>query len=219
MRHRRKAQDARLREAVTLYHLTPGFYPVPPRGETDDDAVLDTAVAESIFAPFSGERDGRPFVQFANSSELLQQRAHDIHEGRKDALGEMDLYDTSRIQYAFSAPSNSLPDTGSGMSYAEPVRLRQHFAKQPNAYASRRQRDVAGHGDLYNAEEMSYRSAQVRDALFGTVAGELPGLDAVRDAERVWDTEARGEGGVGQRRRDGEEDELPFSTEGRGARS
>ena len=43
-----------------------------------------------------------------------------------------------------------------------------------------------GHGDLYRNEELSLRSAQVRDALFGTVAGELPSLEIVREREQAW---------------------------------
>ena len=38
-------------------------------------------------------------------------------------------------------------------------------------------------------DELSVRSAQVRDALYGTVAGELPGLEIVREPAREWDAE------------------------------
>ena len=71
------------------------------------------------------------------------------------------------------------------------MRVRQHFVHQPSAYSTRRARDAAGHGDLYSNEEMSTRSAQVRDALFGTVAGELPGLEVVRERERAWKKESQ----------------------------
>ena len=40
---------------------------------------------------------------------------------------------------------------------------------------------------------MSLRSAQVRDALFGTVAGELPGLEIVREREREWKAKEQNE--------------------------
>ncbi|KAI3614654.1 hypothetical protein CBS9595_003925 [Malassezia furfur] len=183
----KRKNDEALRQAVSLYHLTPSFYPIP-RGA--DDTELGEAVTESILGQFYGERDGRPFVQFASTSELLSQYRQDVQSGRKDTLGELDMYDTLRIQHTLA--SDMPGRTHASAEAAEgPMRVRQHFVHQPSAYATRRARDAAGHGDLYSNEEMSTRSAQVRDALFGTVAGELPGLEVVRERERAWKKEAQ----------------------------
>ena len=183
----KRKNDEALRQAVSLYHLTPSFYPIP-RGA--DDTELSEAVTESILGQFYGERDGRPFVQFASTSELLSQHRQDVQSGRKDTLGELDMYDTLRIQHTLASDipgrSNASAEATEG-----PMRVRQHFVHQPSAYSTRRARDAAGHGDLYSNEEMSTRSAQVRDALFGTVAGELPGLEVVRERERAWKRESQ----------------------------
>lgn len=181
---KRKKDDA-LRQAVSLYHLTPSFYPMPHGA---NDAELGDAVTESILGQFYGERDGRPFVQFATTSELLSQHRQDVQSGRKDTLGELDMYDTLRIQHTLASDIPGRTQTSNEVADG-PVQVRQHFVHQPSAYPSRRARDAAGHGDLYSNEEMSARSAQVRDALFGTVAGELPGLEIVRERERSWKQE------------------------------
>ena len=185
-RLQKRKTDDDLRHAVSLYHLTPSFYPI---AQGADSAELDTAVTESVLGPFFGERDGRPFVQFATTSELLSQQRQDVSSGRKDTLGELDMYDTSRIQHTFAPADLGATRTAAPPTTESPTHLRQHFVKQPNAYPSRRARDTAGHGEMYSHEEMSMRSAQVRDALFGTVCGELPGLEIVREHERKWDQE------------------------------
>lgn len=178
----KRKKDEALRQAVSLYHLTPSFYPIPRRGH---DGELGEAVTESILGQFYGERDGRPFVQFATTAELMSQHRQDVQSGRKDTLGELDMYDTLRIQHTLAS---DVPGRAQATTEAadEPMQVRQHFVHQPSGYATRRARDAAGHGDLYSNEEMSTRSAQVRDALFGTVAGELPGLEIVRERERSW---------------------------------
>ena len=51
-----------MRHAVSLYHLTPSFYPTNVSG--DKDPVLENEVTESILGPFYNGRSGRPFVQF-----------------------------------------------------------------------------------------------------------------------------------------------------------
>ncbi|PKI83568.1 hypothetical protein MVES_002667 [Malassezia vespertilionis] len=186
----RRRRDDQLRDAIALYHLTPSFYPPESTDKTDSGkpgSQLEDSVTESILGPFFGERDGRPFVQFATTAELMHQYQQDARRGKKDTRGELDMYDTLRIKHAVSVDARSYaPSTGVEDAIDAPVRMRQHFVHPPSAYPSRRARDAAGHGDLYSSEEMSLRSAQVRDALFGTVAGELPGLEAVRDRERAW---------------------------------
>lgn len=178
----KRKKDEAIHQAVSLYHLTPSFFPLAP---AEKDAELGDAVTESILGQFYGERDGRPFVQFATTSELLHQHNQDVQTGRKDTLGELDMYDTLRIQHTLASDVSGRPQASAEPAEG-PVRVRQHFVHQPSAYTTRRARDAAGHGDLYSNEEMSTRSAQVRDALFGTVAGELPGLDVVRERERKW---------------------------------
>ena len=204
-RGKRQAQqkkDEELRRAVALYHLTPSFFPTPESGPEYSEE-LDDAVTDSILGPFQGERDGRPFVQFATTNELMNQHAHAVRSGRSDTLGELDLYDASRIRRMISmgdAAVQADADAAAGVAGGPPaaeelgdkermdetLRMRQHFVNPPSGYTSRRTRDAAVYGDLYSNEEMSTRSAQVRDALFGTVAGELPGLEIVREREQEW---------------------------------
>ncbi|WFC97447.1 hypothetical protein MYAM1_000161 [Malassezia yamatoensis] len=178
----KRKNDECLRQAISLYHLSPSFYPVV-KGE--EDGELSDAVTASILGQFLGEHDGRPFVQFSNTFELLKRHRQEVQTGRKDALGELDMYDTLRIQHTLASDLPSRSEPGSEAD-EQPVRLRQQFVHQPSSYSNRRARDAAGHGDLYSNEELSARSAKVRDALFGTVAGELPGLEIVRDREREW---------------------------------
>ncbi|KOS13339.1 hypothetical protein Malapachy_0253 [Malassezia pachydermatis] len=181
----KQKKDDDLRRAVTLYHLTPSFYPVPTKGAQEQD--LDDAVTESILGPFMGKRRGQPFVQFATTNDLHNMQKYEQQSGQRNTLGQIDLYDSATIQGTFASktPSPLPPVAGDNES------LRRHFVKQPAMYQSRRARDTAGHGDLYSQEDMTKRSAQVRDALFGTVSGELPGLEIVREHEREWDAQEK----------------------------
>lgn len=176
-------KDENLRHAISLYHLAPSFYPAPEKDESPSAHAeeLEASVAESILGPFSSEYEGRPFVRFANTQELMSEHRRTVREGRRDTLGEVDVYDTSNIQRIFVS-ARGRPEEPSDDS----LRSRQHFVNPPSAYPTRRARDAAGHGDMYRNEELSLRSAQVRDALFGTVAGELPSLEIVREREREW---------------------------------
>ena len=174
----RRAKDENMRHAVSLYHLTPSFYPTNVSG--DKDRLLENEVTESILGPFYNGRSGRPFVQFTTVHELLlRQRREHLHN-RRDTMGEMtDMYESTVLPGSLSHASMLQDSTNA----------RSHFVKQPASYPTRRARDTAGHGDLYAMDELSVRSAQVRDALYGTVAGELPGLEIVREHERAWDAE------------------------------
>lgn len=176
-------KDENLRHAISLYHLAPSFYPAPEKGEAPSTHAeeLEASVAESILGPFSSEHEGRPFVRFANTQELMSEHRRTVREGRRDTLGEVDVYDTSNIQRIFVS-ARGRPEEPSDDS----LRSRQHFVNPPSAYPTRKARDAAGHGDMYRNEELSLRSAQVRDALFGTVAGELPSLEIVREREHEW---------------------------------
>lgn len=174
----KRAKDDNLRHAVSLYHLTPSFYPTNVSG--DKDPLLENEVTESILGPFYNGRSGRPFVQFTTVHELLQRQRREHVHNRRDTMGEMtDVYESPVLSSSLSQ-SSIPPDT---------TDARSHFVKQPTSYPTRRARDTAGHGDLYAMDELSVRSAQVRDALYGTVAGELPGLEIVREHERAWDAE------------------------------
>lgn len=179
-RQMQQRKDDDLRRAVALYHMTPSFYPTSTQG--DQDAELSEAVAESVLGPFMGERTGRPHVQFATTAEMLSQQRQAQQTGRRNTLGELDVYDSMPLPSALVGQAPASVQGGA----ADAASLRRQFVKAPSAYTSRRLRDTAGHGDLYAQEEMSLRSAQVRDALFGTVAGELPGLEVVREREREW---------------------------------
>ena len=67
-----------MRHAVSLYHLTPSFYPSNVSG--DKDRLLENEVTESILGPFYNGRSGRPFVQFTTVHELLlRQRREHLH--------------------------------------------------------------------------------------------------------------------------------------------
>lgn len=180
-------KDDDLRRAVALYHLTPSFYPTSSQG--DQDAELGEAVAESVLGPFVGERTGRPHVQFATTVEMLAQQRQAQQTGRRNTLGELDVYDSMPLPSALVGQAPASVTQGA----TDAASLRRQFVKAPNAYTTRRARDTAGHGDLYAQEEMSLRSAQVRDALFGTVAGELPGLEIVREREREWKAKEQSE--------------------------
>ncbi|CCU98506.1 unnamed protein product [Malassezia sympodialis ATCC 42132] len=189
-RARRQMQQRKnddLRRAVALYHLTPSFYPTSTQG--DHDAELGEAVAESVLGPFMGERTGRPHVHFATTAEMLAQQRQAQQSGRRNTLGELDVYDSMPLPNALVGQGPVSVSRGA----SDAASLRRQFVKAPNAYATRRARDTAGHGDLYAQEEMSLRSAQVRDALFGTVAGELPGLEIVREREREWKAKEQNE--------------------------
>ncbi|WFD35151.1 hypothetical protein MCUN1_002001 [Malassezia cuniculi] len=175
-------KDENLRHAISLYHLSPSFFPAPQKNATSEYAEeLEASVAEAILGPFSSEYEGRPFVKFANTQELLNDHKRSIEKGRRDTLGEVDIYDSTNIQRIFVSNKEKTEDTSDDM-----LRTRQHFVNPPSAYPTRKARDAAGHGDLYRNEELSLRSAQVRDALFGTVAGELPSLEIVREREEAW---------------------------------
>lgn len=167
-----------MRHAVSLYHLTPSFYPTNVSG--DKDPLLENEVTESILGPFYNGRSGRPFVQFTTVHELLQRQRREHLHNRRDTMGEVtDVYESPVLSTSLSHAS--MPQDAAD--------VRSHFVKQPTSYPTRRARDTAGHGDLYAMDELSVRSAQVRDALYGTVAGELPGLEIVREHERAWDAE------------------------------
>lgn len=183
-RQMKQRKDNDLRRAVALYHLTPSFYPTAAQGDLDAD--LSEAVAESVLGPFMGERTGRPHVQFATTAEMLAQQRQAQQVDPRNTLGELDVYDSMPLPSAFVGQGAAPTQRGA----ADAASLRRQFVKPLNAYTTRRTRDAAGHGDLYAQEEMSLRSAQVRDALFGTVAGELPGLEIVREREREWDAKS-----------------------------
>ena len=179
----RKKNDENLRHAISLYHLAPSFFPAPQKAASAEEfsEELDASVADAILGPFSSEYEGRPFVQFANTHELMSEHTRSVQSGRRDTLGEVDVYDTSNIQRIFVTPKERADESAD-----DTLRSRQHFVSPPSAYSTRTARDAAGHGDLYRNEELSLRSAQVRDALFGTVTGELPSLEIVRERESAW---------------------------------
>lgn len=179
----KQRHDEKLRLAVHLYHLTPSFYPT--ESQPSEAGELDDAVTESILGPFMGERNGRPFLQFSNTAELLAQQQQETQSARRDGRGELDVYESPAMQGAFVMK----PMTASTLSTSDPETLRRHFVKQPQSYSSRRARDAAGYGDMFSQEEVTQRSAQVRDALYGTVGGELPGLEIIREKEREWKKE------------------------------
>lgn len=180
----KRQKDEDLRHAISLYHITPAFYRTDVAGDKDQE--LRDEVAESILGPFLNHRSGRSFVQCSNTHELMHHQREAWHTARRDTLSEMDTYENAGLPSSFlSKMSTSLPPRHRQAHDSDG--LRAHFVKPPSAYSTRRARDTAGHGDLYAQDELSLRSAQVRDALYGTVAGELPGLEIVREYELDWD--------------------------------
>ena len=93
-----------MRHAVSLYHLTPSFYPTNVSG--DKDRLLENEVTESILGPFYNGRSGRPFVQFTTVHELLlRQRREHLHN-RRDTMGEMtDVYESPVLPGSLSHAS------------------------------------------------------------------------------------------------------------------
>ena len=116
-----------MRHAVSLYHLTPSFYPTNVSG--DKDPVLENEVTESILGPFYNGRSGRPFVQFTTVHELLlRQRREHLHN-RRDTMGEMtDMYESTVLPGSLSHASMLQDSTNA----------RSHFVKQPASYPTRR---------------------------------------------------------------------------------
>lgn len=187
----KRERDDKLRSAITLYHLAPSFYPTNVRGANEEH--LTNEVTESILGPFMNERTGRPFVQFSTINELRHQKTKEEQYGRRDAMGEVaDLYESSALSGSFiSKMSSSMSAASSSPAAARAGDVRAHFVKPLTAYPTRRARDTAGLGEMYAHDELTARSAQVRDALYGTVGGELPGLEIVRDYEREWDADKK----------------------------
>ncbi|KDN52669.1 hypothetical protein K437DRAFT_253858 [Tilletiaria anomala UBC 951] len=204
----KEERDERLRKGIELYHLTSTFFPAPRSGNSepavaasssnsDLDTEIDNRIKEELamqtelrgMSTTLGRSSGLEAPKFRNAGELVARATSDANyfsrAGRSDSVDDFqDSGDTFGPSNAFSPPPSTTSSSFS--AFEEPAlfdhmtldRLRrQAFRFTSNASDKRPAlgRKIMAH------DEADQRGAMVRDALFGTVGLELPGLEIVRE--------------------------------------
>ncbi|GAC94995.1 hypothetical protein PHSY_002568 [Pseudozyma hubeiensis SY62] len=147
---------------------------------------------------------------FGNTEELASSRAKDIHSFASDLTSTTFLTRREREAAAadLSSAKRSQPNKGAASSQQNNAAGLDHFTDADIAMYQRRHDHAAGAGsssgldssrysgaerlthldritpggnEWYRSQGLDTRSARVRDAIFGTVNGELPGLEVIRE--------------------------------------
>lgn len=162
-------------------------------------------------AEFSREQSNRAasVPAFGNTEELASSRSKDINSFASDLTSTTFLTRREReAAAAGSAPSSSHFGSAEATSSAQNGSGLEHFTDADIAMYQRRHNNGSGAGspsgfdssrysgaerlthldritpggnEWYRSQGLDTRSARVRDAIFGTINGELPGLDVVRE--------------------------------------
>ncbi|PWN90328.1 hypothetical protein FA10DRAFT_266818 [Acaromyces ingoldii] len=200
-----KKKDDKLRRAVELYHLTSYFFPTPNNAEapTASSALSSSGTTRKQAEALDEERINAHIrdelaVAIDDRDSVTMRSAHVVLDGERNGfLGE----DINRAGQAFlrntRATSRGLFDTDLDLERQrdedEQGELPLPADRKATAdYISKlaSSRDVVLTRQKFeelNVENM--RSMRVRDALFGTTGGSLPGLEVVR--ERIEERKAR----------------------------
>ncbi|UZJ52528.1 hypothetical protein CBS101457_001848 [Exobasidium rhododendri] len=197
-RPKEKSRDANLRHAINLYHLTDFFFPTNVKSEEGKE-ILDSAeydkeldsqirfsmMGASITTSTRNNMDG--YVEMRGAYPTLARKLKDdeVNFGSiynttaaiSSDAAVRELQDSTRYSRASTLENNPLPSVDDHDAVekfvAETARNSFAFNGLPESRA---------------ADNLDVRGAQVRDALFGTVGGVRPGLEAVR--ERVKEKKA-----------------------------
>ncbi|PWN32134.1 uncharacterized protein FA14DRAFT_85173 [Meira miltonrushii] len=202
---KRKVQakhDAKLRHAIDLYHTSRHFYPSRPTmtGQTkigliSDEEIRDFEEEDIILRSFDEEIDwivrANLFIlkDRENAIESLSMRSGPAlfaHREEKRTLsesrdlvspfdsGEYMAYNSSNETIPISPPSGPLPDPNDTQA------MKQYIAEAVRR-TSLGSRNRYGEAPNHSSDQ---RLLRIRDALFGTVQGSLPGLEIVRERSR-----------------------------------
>ncbi|KAJ1018554.1 hypothetical protein NDA16_004836 [Ustilago loliicola] len=145
---------------------------------------------------------------FGNTQESASSRAKDMHSFASDLTSTTFLTRREREAAAAESTPPSLPKSSQGAWSQQNAGGLEHFTDADIAMYQRRHNHAAGAGsshgidssrysgaerlthldritpggnEWYRSQGLETRSARVRDAIFGTVNGELPGLEVVRE--------------------------------------
>ncbi|CAO1618364.1 unnamed protein product [Sympodiomycopsis kandeliae] len=208
-----KAREDRLRNAISLYHLSPSFYPTSARNARDSsssqastssetlDKQLDRAIRIDLFGN-QGERSllGEPYEltkppQFSTGDNLMTKLNQASSRGPKDGSDRLE-----RIGEDVDTINSDLLYSSSNQEQDQLSKMRKSFLSNESTFdnipTSQTRPSTHENGPLQHHIQISSsaavrqgqldeRTAKIRDALFGTVgAGERPGLEAVRARAR-----------------------------------
>ena len=161
-------------------------------------------------AEFSREQSDRAasVPAFGNTEELAFSRTQDMNSFASDLTSTTFLTRREREAAAAGSAPSGVSDSADGALSQQDGSGLEHFTDADIAMYQRRHNHAAGAGsasgldssrysgaerlthldritpggnEWYRSQGLDTRSARVRDAIFGTVNGELPGLEVVRE--------------------------------------
>ncbi len=207
----KQARDEKLRKCIELYHLTSTFLPtrptngIPGLAQAQDPQASSSALDEELELRIRNElavgtslanQTGTSLPSFRTGTDLTQQASNlerpssFFDDGEENTNGNSSDTSLSAGQFASGrrAGTNAARALGiQNLSGVTPTDLQDPTAQARLRRANFRvkpdgARAVLGKGRLLAMDgTTSQRDALVRDALFGTVGVELPGLEIVRE--------------------------------------
>jgi hypothetical protein len=198
-RLKEKRKDTNLRHAINLYHLTDFFFPTNTevdsgKGKMDHEAY-DKELDHHIRFSIMGSSTTRSYGQHNNMNGTVEMRGSHptlAKKNKEDEIGFDSIFTNSKATL-----EGSLRDLKESARYMKKARAEDTLPPAEDqeavelfvAESARRDFAFLQLPDSRAADNFDIRGAQVRDALFGTVGGVRPGLEALR--ERVKEKKAR----------------------------
>lgn len=206
-RLKERKKDANLRHAINLYHLTDFFFPTnnvseqqgkhgnrsgaggsagSEEGMSSFDKELDSHIRFSLMGASTStsvrsNMDG--YVELKGAYPVLAKKTKD------DEMAFGSVFGSTMGPVSEASAVNALREENSRPPRLEPQSPLpsiddKEAVQRYIAETARRSAAVGGFADTRPGDDMDVRGAQVRDALFGTVNGVRPGLEAVRERMR-----------------------------------
>lgn len=219
----KKKRQGELRHAVSLYHLSPSFYPSPAPGSSGSkadaaalDERLDMTIRQDIWGPPGHTHvPGRykHIPQWHDGETLLGKLTAAARRGPRDGSTDADqpllagstFSKLSQSPHAFSDEAGSNAAKGK-TPYDE---LRESFLSFNDGMTQApipprptydeneppQQHIQPGSSTAIRQGAVDERSARIRDALFGTVGGgDKPGFEVVNERTRLRQQQTKTEG-------------------------
>lgn len=183
-------KDSLLRDAISLYHLSPSFYPIASSSRSSSDTDFGARLDHSIRADIFGGNTNR--IEDPCRSELLPR-----------FLGGIDLVRRLKMSARAGPQDGSFVVAATGvaprltaLNRMTPTQTRLSFTKRSSSAQKPQEPRPKYPGDQGPAQRsiqpgssgavrtlrLDERSARIRDAFFGTVeGGERPGLEVIRE--------------------------------------
>ncbi|PWO00551.1 hypothetical protein FA09DRAFT_327967 [Tilletiopsis washingtonensis] len=185
-RRARAARDDKLRHAIELFHRAPTFYASPAstpgagvQSEETPEAkrALDQRVMEDVLYPYTDYIEGAEDQTFLTLAAVASNAARDA-ASLNSATSTVQA--PSKLVSGYNPEGTPVPPESASltaMPSAESEATRSYLEQLIKEEDSRRAVVNVG----YTTPSSVSRAVLVRDALFGTVHGEKPGLEVVRE--------------------------------------